>query len=83
MAAISLQITQQRAIRSAALEGTLGVKESTKDSPMLCGLYCTHAAVFKYHVLYRSLVAQLVKKPPTIKETRVRFLGQEDPLEKG
>ena len=30
-----------------------------------------------------SLVAQLVKNPPAIQETPVRFLGQEDPLEKG
>ena len=30
-----------------------------------------------------SLIAQLVKNPPAMQETRVRFLGQEDPLEKG
>ena len=30
-----------------------------------------------------SLIAQLVKNPPAMKETPVRFLGQEDPLEKG
>ena len=30
-----------------------------------------------------SLIAQLVKNPPTIQETLVQFLGQEDPLEKG
>ena len=29
-----------------------------------------------------SLVAQLVKNPPAVQETPVRFLGQEDPLEK-
>ena len=29
------------------------------------------------------LVAQLVKNPPAMQETRVLFLGQEDPLEKG
>ena len=29
------------------------------------------------------LVAQLVKNPPTVWETWVRSLGQEDPLEKG
>ena len=32
--------------------------------------------------LRASLVAQLVKNPPTSQETPVRFLGQEDPLEK-
>ena len=30
-----------------------------------------------------SLVAQLVKNLPAVQETLVRFLGQEDPLEKG
>ena len=30
-----------------------------------------------------SLVAQLVKNPSTMQETRVRSLGWEDPLEKG
>ena len=30
-----------------------------------------------------SLVAQLVKNPPTMRETWVRSLGWEDPLEKG
>ena len=32
---------------------------------------------------WASLVAQLVKNPPTMQETLVQFLGQEDPLEKG
>ena len=30
-----------------------------------------------------SLRAQLVKNPPAMQETLVRFLGPEDPLEKG
>ena len=30
-----------------------------------------------------SLIAQLVKNPPAMKETLVRFLGREYPLEKG
>ena len=30
-----------------------------------------------------SLIAQLVKNPPAMQETLVRFLGPEDPLEKG
>ena len=29
------------------------------------------------------LIAQLVKNPPVMQETPVRFLGLEDPLEKG
>ena len=32
---------------------------------------------------WASLVAQLVMNPPTMRETWVRFLGWEDPLEKG
>ena len=36
-----------------------------------------------YCVNRASLVAQLVKNLPAIKETLVRFLAQEDPLEKG
>jgi len=34
-------------------------------------------------ILSPILVAQLVKNPPAIQETLVRFLGREDPLEKG
>ena len=30
-----------------------------------------------------SLLAQVVKNPPVIQETRVQSLGQDDPLEKG
>ena len=30
-----------------------------------------------------SLVAQLVKNPPAMQEILVRFMNQEDPLEKG
>ena len=32
---------------------------------------------------WASLIAQLVKNLPAMQETLVRFLGQEDPLEKG
>ena len=32
---------------------------------------------------WASLVAQLVKNPPAMRETWVQFLGWEDPLEKG
>ena len=35
------------------------------------------------HENVASLVAQLVKNLPTMQETPVGFLGQEDPLEKG
>ena len=36
--------------------------------------------IFYHH--WASLVAQLVKNPPAMRETLVRFLAQEDPLEK-
>ena len=29
------------------------------------------------------MLAQLVRNPPAVQETLVRFLGQEDPLEEG
>ena len=32
---------------------------------------------------WASLMAQMVKNPPTMQETRVQSLGWEDPLEKG
>ena len=34
-------------------------------------------------IFWASLVAQMVKNPPTILETWVRSLGCEDPLKKG
>ena len=33
--------------------------------------------------MWVSLVAQLVKNPPAMQDTLVRFQGWEDPLEKG
>ena len=36
----------------------------------------------KMMALWASLVAQTVKRLPAMQETRVRFLGREDPLEK-
>ena len=37
----------------------------------------------KYYYYWASLVAQLVKNPPAVRETGVQSLGWEDPLEKG
>ena len=36
-----------------------------------------------YWHFWTSLVAQVVKNPPAMQESPVRFLGQEDPLAKG
>ena len=42
-----------------------------------------HAVWFYSHEKWASLVAQIVKSPPTIWETWVQSLGWQDPLEKG
>ena len=34
-------------------------------------------------IISASLIAQLIKNPPAMQETRVWFLGRENPLEKG
>ena len=39
--------------------------------------------LFVYFLDKLYLIAQLVKNLPAMQETLVRFLGQEDPLEKG
>ena len=38
---------------------------------------------FKIPIILRAAMAQMVKNPPAMQETRVRFLGWEDSLEKG
>ena len=38
---------------------------------------------YPFQYSWTSLVAQLVKNPPAMRETWVRSLGWEDPLEKG
>ena len=49
-------------------------------------VYFTIFRSFLKKLLWRhwvSLIAQLIKNPPAMQETLVRFLGQEDPLVKG
>ena len=41
-----------------------------------------HVMLFSMPPTFPSLIAQLVKNLPAMQETRVRFLGLEDPLEK-
>ena len=36
----------------------------------------------KHNINWASLVARVVKNPPTMQKTGVRSLGQENPLEK-
>ena len=38
---------------------------------------------FVLWLFWALLITQSVKNPPAMQETLVRFLGQEDPLEKG
>ena len=57
--------------------GFLKVKES--EVGQILGKFPTGISTF----YWASLIAQLVKNPPAMQETLVRFLGQEDPLEKG
>ena len=49
------------------------------------GLYICLCNIFIHVYIYiqASLVAQLVKNPPVIRETWVQSLGWEDPLEEG
>ena len=46
------------------------------------GLPSSHLFFF-FFFNFAPLIAQLVKNPPAIQETLVRFLGREDSLEKG
>ena len=41
---------------------------------------CLCVCIYTY--IWASLIVQLVKSLPAMQETQVRFLGQEDPLEK-
>ena len=47
------------------------------------GIYVYNIADSRCCTTETSLVAQLVENPPAVQETLVRFLGQEDPPEKG
>ena len=56
----------------------------------LPGVHSSHAAIFFYGdfecgagATWASLVAQMVKNMPAMRETCVQFLGQKDPLEEG
>ena len=59
-----------------------GLYKTWKSGPML-GPYDSSAPMAFRDIHGASLIAQLVKNPPAMQETPVRFLGQEVPLEKG
>ena len=44
---------------------------------------CTVIKIFSIYLHMASLIAQSVKSQPAVRETLVRLLGWEDPLEKG
>ena len=48
---------------------------------LLQGIFPIHE--LNLGLLQGFLMSQLVKNPPAMQETPVRFLGREDPLEKG
>ena len=50
---------------------------------MVGQILCLILIYYYLHHYWASLIAQLVKNPPAMQETLVRFLGWEDPLEKG
>ena len=56
------------------------IKEYKEVLSILTGNYCQNS--FQIIAKRSSLVAQTVKNPPAMQKTRVRSLGQEDPLEK-
>ena len=49
----------------------------------VCGSWKTILPTLINSFLYTSLVTQMVKHLPAMRETRVLSLGQKDPLEKG
>ena len=56
----------------------------SSESRSLLQHHNSKASVFHRSAFFRaSLIAQLVKNPLAMQETPVRFLGWEDPLEKG
>ena len=68
--------------------GSSAGKESTcnaGDPGLISGLgRSTREGIgYPFQYSWASLVAQLVKNTPAMQETPVRFLGREDPLEKG
>ena len=53
------------------------------ESSNVTGVQKSNALTQSIGMFWASLVAQLVKNPPAMQETPIRFLDQKDPLEKG
>jgi len=45
--------------------------------------YSEKSSNYKDTLIHRNLLTQMVKNQPAMQETRFRFLGWKDPLEKG
>ena len=58
-------------------------KQASKNTKILNQSNVYDYRHYYYHPCIHSLIAQLVKNPSAMQETPVRFLGWEDPLEKG
>ena len=54
----------------------------TDTAFFFCCLFVFIFGCTGFSLCWTSLVAQMVKRLPTMQETRVRSLGREDPLEK-
>ena len=71
---------QARLFQENKKQATLG----THMARTLTGLPLRKTEEFKCkRTPHASVVAQVVKNPPAVQETRVQSLGWEDPLEKG
>ena len=55
---------------------------TVKDFCLFCSVFFLSFRIVLTYNRCASLVAQTVKRLPAVWETRVRFLGREDPLEK-
>ena len=55
-----------------------GIQSASLSSPAFAAGFFTTSSTWE--ALYSSLVAQVVKNPPAMQDTPVRFLGWEDPL---
>ena len=76
-------------VRSLGQEDPLEKEMATHSSILAWRIpdcYCSpaHSAPVQFGSIYfgASLIAQRVKRLPAMRETRARFLGREDPLEK-
>ena len=79
---------QMGTVTSMGFSDSSAGKESpsnARDPSLIPGLGKSTGEGIGYPLQYSwaSLVAQLVKNPPAMRETRVRSMGWEDPLEKG